>query len=162
MKNTTKRILTSILAIAMIAVMAVSIASCSGKAVYNFKSTSVKIMLDGRDVTGLYSEMASASAENSKQAYTSATVTVAGDEVTVTDKNGEKTSFKVTKKDGKLVPVAGAMDAVKSLAGLTSVTSSKIDLYLVQEGSNLTMVFTMEITTAGQTVSTVEEIVFTK
>ena len=57
MKNT-KRVLTAVFAVVMVAVMAMTLVSCGGKETYTYKSSSVKVQLDGKDVTGLYSEAA--------------------------------------------------------------------------------------------------------
>ena len=161
MKNTTKRILTAALAIVIIAAMALTIVSCGGKTTYTYKSSSVKVLLDGKDVTSLYSETAEPMAKNTEAEYKNTTATASGSEV-VLEKSGEKTTIKVTKQDGKLVPTAGSMDVAKSLSQINSVTGGTIDMYFVQEGSTLTMVITVNVTTTGQTVSYSEEVVFSK
>jgi len=161
MKNT-KRVLTAVFAVVMIAVMAMTLVSCGGKETYTYKSSSVKVQLDGKDVTGLYSEAAEPMAKNTEAEYKETTATVSGSEVVLTAKSGEKTTIKVTKKDGKLVPTGGSMDIAKSLSQINSATGGTIDMYFIQEGSTVTMVITVNVTTTGQTVSWVEEVVFSK
>ncbi|MCR5456760.1 MAG: hypothetical protein K6F14_01650 [Clostridiales bacterium] len=162
MKNTTKRILTAALAIVIIAAMTLTVVSCGGKKTYTYKSNSVKILLDGKDVSGLYSEMAKNSQDALTETFEGATATVSGTEVTISTKDGTNT-VKCTKKDGKLVPTEESMNSVKQLMELESASgAASFDMYFEESGNTLTMVYRIDIATAGQTVSTAEEIVFTK
>ena len=161
MKNT-RRVLTAVLAVVMIAAMAMTMVSCGGKNTYTYKSNSVKVALDGKDVSGLYSEMVNSAQAALTDTFDGATATVSGTEVTITSKE-ETTTVKCTKKDGKLVPTEDSMNNIKSLMDLESASGpATFDMYFVESGNTFTMVYRIDISTAGQTVTTSEEVVFSK
>lgn len=161
MKNT-RRVLTAVLAVVMIAAMAMTMVSCGGKNTYTYKSNSVKVALDGKDVSGLYSEMVKNTQAALTDTFDGTTATVSGTEVTITSKE-ETTTVKCTKKDGKLVPTEDSMNNIKSLMDLESASGpATFDMYFVESGNTFTMVYSIDISTAGQTVTTSEEIVFSK